>query len=175
MSLSLYDASIPGFIRSLRNLSAFLDKAEAHAKAAGTPFSTYLDARLAPDMHPLTRQIQMCSDSSKGPAARLAGVDAPSMPDTETTLPELRERIAKTIAFLESIKPEQVNAREGATIEMPLPNGKLTFQAPEFLFQFALPNHMFHVTTAYALMRAQGVPLGKLDFLAGGAPIAQAA
>ena len=175
MSLSLYEASIPGFIRSLQNLTSFLDKAEAHAKTSGASLQTYLDARLAEDMHPLSRQIQMCSDTSKGPAARLADVPAPSMPDTETTWAELKERVAKTLAFLQSIKPEQVNGREGATVELPLPGGKLTFTAQDFLFQFAIPNHLFHITTAYALLRAQGVPLGKMDFLAGGAPVSQAA
>ena len=175
MSISLYDASIPGFLRMLRNLSGFLDKAEAHAKTSGASLQTYLDAKLADDMHPLSRQIQMCSDTSKGPAARLADVPAPAMPDTETTWAELKERVAKTLAFLQSIKPEQVNGREAATVELPLPGGKLTFTAKDFLFQFAIPNHLFHITTAYALLRAQGVPLGKMDFLAGGAPVSQAA
>lgn len=175
MSLSLYEASIPGFIRSLKNLLSFLDKAEAHAKATGASLQTYLDARLAEDMHPLSRQIQMCSDTSKGPAARLADQAAPSMPDTETTWEELKARIAKTLAFLETITPQQVDGREDATVELPLPGGKLTFTAKDFLFQFAIPNHLFHITTAYALLRAQGVPLGKMDFLAGGQPVSQAA
>ncbi len=175
MSLSLYEASIPGFIRSLKNLASFLDKAEAHAKSTGASLQTYLDARLADDMHPLSRQIQMCSDSSKGPAARLSDQAPPSMPDTETTWEELRERIAKTLVFLQAIRPEQVDGREETTIEMPLPGGKLTFTAKDFLFQFAIPNHLFHITTAYALLRAQGVPLGKMDFLAGGSPVSQAA
>ena len=121
-------------------------------------------------MHPLTRQIQIASDGAKGGAARLAGVDAPSFPDVETTFPELKERLAKTIAFLETIKPEQVNGKEDAVIEMKFPGQTLTFTGQTFLLQFAMPNFMFHVVTAYALMRAKGAPLGKMDFLAGATP-----
>jgi len=172
VSLSLYDASIPMFIRTLKNLSSFLDKAEAHAAAGGNPLSNYLDARLAPDMHAFPRQIQLASDAAKGGAARLAGVTAPSMPDTETTFPELKERIAKTIAFLETITPEQVNSRAGATVELPLPGRTMTFTAPDFLMHFGQQNFMFHVTMAYALLRMSGVPLGKMDFLAGGQQVA---
>lgn len=168
MSVSLYDISIPSYRRGLQNLSSFLDKAEAHAKAQGTDLATYTEARLAPDMRPFTHQIQLASDSAKGGAARLAGVEAPSMPDTETTFPQLKERIAKTIAFLDTIKKEDVDGRHGATIELPLPGRTMTFTAPDFLMQFSLANFLFHVTTAYALLRAQGVPLGKMDFLAGG-------
>lgn len=168
MSVSLYDISIPTYRRGLLNLASFLDKAEAHAKANGVELSTYVEARLAADMHPFTRQVQMASDAAKGGAAKLAGVDAPAMPDTETTFPELKARIAKTIAFLDTISKEQVDARHGATIELPLPGRTMTFTAPDFLMQFSLANFLFHVTTAYALLRAAGVPLGKMDFLAGG-------
>ena len=168
MSLSLYDISIPSYKRGLQNLASFLDKAEAHAKEKGVELSSYADARLIADMHPFTRQVQLASDSAKGGAARLAGVEAPAMPDTETTFPELKARIAKTVAFLDTITKEQVDARHGATIELPLPGRTMTFTAPDFLMQFSLANFLFHVTTAYALLRAQGVPLGKMDFLAGG-------
>jgi uncharacterized protein len=168
MSLSLYDVSIPTYRRGLKNLASFLDKAEAHAQAQGVDLATYTDARLAPDMHPFIRQVQIASDAAKGGAARLAGVAAPAMEDTETTFPQLRERIAKTIAFLDTIARDQVDVRIGATIDLPLPSGTLTFAAPNFLMQFSLPNFFFHVTTAYAILRAQGVPLGKMDFLAGG-------
>jgi hypothetical protein len=168
MSVSLYDISIPTYRRGLQNLSSFLDKAEAHAKAAGGDLAAYADARLAPDMHPFTRQIQIASDAAKGGAARLAGVEAPAMADTETTFPELKERIAKTIAFLDTISKADVDARSTATIDLPLPGRTMTFTAPDFLMQFSLANFLFHVTTAYALLRAQGVPLGKMDFLAGG-------
>lgn len=167
MALSLYDASIPVYLQMLRNLSAILDKAEAHAKAQGDDLSSYLEARLASDMHPLARQIQMVSDSAKGGAARLAGVAPPSMPDVETTWPELKERLAKTIAFVESIKREQVEGDENRTIELPLPGRTMTFTARDFLLGFSLPNFFFHVTTAYGLLRSKGVALGKMDYLAG--------
>jgi len=168
MSVSLYDISIPTYRRGLQNLASFLDKAEAHAKAQGADLSTYTEARLAPDMHPFTRQVQIASDAAKGGAARLAGVEAPKMEDVETTFPELKARIAKTIAFLDTISKAQVDARHAAVIELPLPGRTMTFTAPDFLMQFSLANFLFHVTTAYALLRAQGVPLGKMDFLAGG-------
>lgn len=165
MSLSLYDVSIPVYLNGLRNLVAILEKSTTHA---GPNIASWLDARLAPDMHPLTRQIQMVSDAAKGGAARLANIEPPSMPDTETTIDELRERLAKTIAFVESIKPEQVDGRETATIELKFPNGSMTFSGRDFLFNFSLPNFYFHAVTAYGLLRKEGAPLGKMDFLAGG-------
>ena len=167
MALSLYDVSIPAYLHSLKNLAAILDKAEAHAGETKTDLGGYLEARLAPDMHPFTRQIQLASDAAKGGTARLAGVAAPSFPDTETTWPELKDRLARTIAFLEGVKREQVDGREDATIELPLPGRTLTFTPRDFLLQFSLPNFFFHVVTAYGLLRAQGVPLGKMDYLAG--------
>ena len=174
MSVSLYDISIPSYRRGLQNLASFLDKAEAHAAAQKTDLATYTAARLAPDMHPFTRQVQIASDAAKGGAARLAGIEAPAMADDETTFPELKARIAKTIAFLDTISKADVDARSEATIELPLPGRTMTFTAPDFLMQFSLANFFFHVTTAYALLRAQGVPLGKMDFLAGGQTAAAA-
>lgn len=168
MSVSLYDISIPTYRRGLQNLASFFDKAEAHAKLHGADLASYAEARLAPDMYPLVRQAQLASDAAKGGAARLAGIAAPAMEDVETTFPQLKERIAKTITFLDTISKEQVDARHGATIELPLPGRTMTFSAPDFLMQFSLANFLFHVTTAYALLRANGVPLGKMDFLAGG-------
>ena len=175
MSLAFYDVSIPGYLHTLKNLAALLEKAEAHAKATGVDPATYLEARLAPDMHPLTRQIQMASDAAKGGAARLAAVAPPSYADTETTWAEVKDRVAKTIAFVESIRPDQVNGGEGRTIELPLPGRTLTFTAVDFLNQFSKPNFFFHVVTAYGLLRAQGVPLGKMDYLAGAQAAALAA
>jgi hypothetical protein len=172
VSLSLYDASIPMFIRTLKNLSSFLDKAEAHAAAGGDPLGNYLEARLAPDMHAFPRQIQMASDAAKGGAARLAGIEPPSMPDTETTFPELTERIAKTQAYLASLKREDFEGAEGRTIELPRPGRTMKVTAPDFLLSFSQQNFMFHVTMAYALLRMSGVPLGKMDFLAGGQQVA---
>ena len=174
MSVSLYDISVPTYRRGLQNLSSFLDKAEAHAKAHGADLASYAEARLAPDMYPFTGQVQLASDAAKGGAARLAGVQAPAMPDTETTLPELKARIAATIAFLDTITKAQVDARDAAIIELSLPGRTMTFTAPDFLMQFSLANFLFHVTTAYALLRSKGVPLGKIDFLAGGQTAAAA-
>jgi uncharacterized protein len=163
--LSLYEASVPGYLRMLRNLSAILDKAESYAKANGVPLSTLAEARLAPDMHPLTGQIQMASDGAKAGAARLAGAEPPSFPDVETTFPELKARLAKTIAYLETIKPEQIDGGEERAIELKFPNGSMTFSGRDFLFHFSLPNFLFHVTTAYDVLRHKGVPLGKMDYM----------
>ena len=167
MALSLYDASIPVYLQMQRNLLAIMDKAEAHAQENGTDLAAYLQARLTPDMHPFFRQIQMVSDSAKGGAARLAAMAPPSFPDIETTFPELKERLAKTIAFVESIQREQVDGGEDRIVELPLPGRTMTFTARDFLFNFSLPNFFFHVVTAYGLLRSQGVPLGKMDYLAG--------
>jgi len=153
----------------MRNLAALLAKAEGHAATNGADLSTFLQARLAPDMHPLIRQVQMVSDSAKGGAARLADLTPPSYADTETTWAELKERLAKTIAFVETIQPGQVEGRETATIELPLPGRTMTFTGSDFLLRFSLPNFYFHVVTAYGILRSQGVPLGKMDYLTGGA------
>jgi hypothetical protein len=167
MAFSIYDASIPTYLNTLRNLSAILDKAQAHAKSEGKDFAAYTEARLAPDMLPLTRQIQMVSDAAKGGAARLAGIAAPAMADTETSFAELQERLAKTIAFIETVTREQLDGAESRTVELPTPTRTLTFTGRDFLFNFSLPNFFFHVVTAYGLLRSQGVPLGKMDYLAG--------
>lgn len=167
MSLSVYDASIPVYRGMLRNLAAILEKGEAHAKEAGHDLADYVSARLAPDMATLAGQIQLATDAAKSGAARLAGAVAPSFPDVETTYAELRERVAKTIAYVESIKPEDVSDDETRTIELPLPGRTMTFTARDFLLNFSLPNFLFHVTTAYGLLRGRGVPLGKMDYLAG--------
>jgi hypothetical protein len=169
LSLSLYDVSIPIYIRMLGNLAHFLDKAEAHANETGVELKTYAEAGLGHGMFPLARQIQLASDAAKGGAARLAGIEAPAMPDTETTFPELVVRIQKTIAFLESVRRDQVDGQEDREIVLPLPNRSLDFTGLSFLTTFSLPNFLFHVTTAYAILRSQGVPLGKMDFLAGSA------
>lgn len=168
MPLSLFDASIPVYKQMLRNLAAILDKAEAHAAAQGRDPAELLEVRLAPDMHPLGRQIQMASDAAKGGAARLAGQTPPSMPDEEKTWAEFKDRVARTLAYVSSISRDQVDGREEATIELTFPGRTMTFTGKDFLFQFSLPNFLFHMTTAYGLLRSQGVPLGKMDFLAGG-------
>lgn len=167
MALSLYDASIPGYLRMLKALAAMLDKGEAHAREVGRDPDSYVGVRLAPDMGDLAKQIQFASDAAKGAAARLAGQTPPSYADTETTMAELKARVAKTIAFVETIRREDVDGHEDRTIEVAVPGALLSFTVPEFLFGFSLPNFHFHVTTAYGLLRHQGVPLGKMDYLAG--------
>ncbi|MBB6251780.1 DUF1993 domain-containing protein [Nitrospirillum iridis] len=165
MSISMYQASIPVFVRILGNLSTILDKGLAHAEAKKIDPSVFVSARLAPDMHPLARQIQIASDAAKGAAARLAGVDVPSFPDTETTFGELRERIAKTVDFLKGVTPDQVDGSEERTITLKIRGEDVHFPGQAFLLFFALPNFFFHVTTAYDILRHNGVELGKMDFL----------
>jgi len=163
MSFSIHQASAPVFTRALTNLSAMIDK----ALAAGITETALLEARLAPDMHPFPRQIQMASDSAKGAIARLAGVEPPSMPDTETTIAELKARIAATIAYVNSIEAAAFDGAEGREIVLKFPNGEMKFTGCDYLTGFALPNFFFHITIAYALMRAGGAPIGKMDFLGG--------
>ncbi|WP_394761244.1 DUF1993 family protein [Phenylobacterium sp.] len=167
MSLSLYDASIAVYIRMLGNLSHFMNKAETYATDQKAPLSTFVEASLGHGMANFARQIQLASDGAKSGGARLAGVEPPPMPDTETTFPELKERIAKTIAFLETIDRKQVDGQEERAIVLTFPGRTMEFIGQTFLLTFSMPNFLFHVTTAYALLRNQGVPLGKMDFLAG--------
>ncbi|MBL8781809.1 MAG: DUF1993 domain-containing protein [Alphaproteobacteria bacterium] len=166
MTANLYAASVPAFQQMLKNLSSILTKTAAHAEAKKIDPSVFVNARLAPDMHPLARQIQMVSDTAKGAAARLAGVDVPSMPDTEATLAELQQRIAKTVDFLSSLKPEQFEGSADRSVELNVGGGqKMTFKGATYLTHFALPNFYFHVTTAYDIVRHNGVEIGKRDYL----------
>jgi hypothetical protein len=167
LSLSLYDASIPVFVTMLKNLNHFLDKAETFATDEHIELSTLTEASLGHGMAAFTRQIQFASDGAKSGAARLAGIEPPAMADTETTFPELRERIAKTIEFVESIKREQIEGQEARVITLTFPGRTMEFTGQSFLLTFNMPNFLFHVTTAYAILRSQGVPVGKMDFLAG--------
>jgi uncharacterized protein len=167
MSFSIYDASIRPMIRMLQSISKIMDKAVAQAKSEDKDPATLLEARLAPDMHPFPRQIQIMSDAAKGCGARLAGIEAPSMPDTETTFPELQQRIAKTIDFLKSIKPEQLSGAEDSEVVLKFPSGEMKFTGRDFLTQFSLPNFYFHATTAYGLLRHKGIAIGKMDYLGG--------
>jgi len=167
MSYTIYDASVPVMTRALTNLSKILDKAVAQAKAEDKPLAELIEAKLAPDMRPFPFQIQSASDAAKGCAARLAGIEAPSMPDTETTFPELSARLKKTIDFLNTVKPEQLKGAEDREIVLKFPNGEFRFTGKDFLAGFALPNFFFHVTTAYALLRHEGIAIGKMDFLGG--------
>ena len=165
MSFSIYDASIPPMIRALQSLAKILDKAVAQAAAEKIDLATLLNARLAPDMLAFPSQIQIASDAAKGCAARLAGMEAPSWADTETTFPELKARIAKTIAFLENVKAVQLAGAEDRKVTMKTPQTTLEFSGRDYLTQFALPNFFFHVTTAYGLLRHKGIKLGKMDYL----------
>jgi hypothetical protein len=161
MTISIYDASIPMLTNMLGNIKAWLDKAAAQKDEAGL-----VDARIIADMRPFSAQIQSASDSAKNGAARLAGVEMPSMPDTETTFAELKERCDKTIAFLQTITPAMLEGSETRTVEIRFPSGHgYRFTGLEYLTKFMLPNFFFHVQTAYAILRAQGVEIGKQDFL----------
>lgn len=161
MTISMYDASIPMFVNMLGNMKAWLDKAAAQKDEAAL-----VDARLIADMRPFTAQIQSASDSAKNGAARLAGIEIPSMPDTETTFAQLKERCDKTIAFLQMITPAMLAGSETRTVEIRFPSGHgYRFTGLDYLTKFMLPNFFFHVQTAYAILRAQGVDIGKQDFL----------
>ena len=166
MAISAYQSSVPVLITVLNNMKTWLDKA-----AAQKPEAELIGARLAPDMYPLAKQVQLVSDISKGGGARLAGLEAPSMADTEESFAELKERCDKTIAFLETLDPAAVDAGISREIEMKFPNGGgMRFDGETYLNGFVLPNVYFHASMLYAILRAQGVEIGKLDFLAHLAP-----
>ena len=165
MALSMYQASIPVFLRMLGNLATFLSKAEKYAEAREIDPLVLPPARLAPDLYPLTRQIQIATDGVKGCAARLAGVEIPSFPDVETTFPELQERIQKTIIFLQNFKPSQIDGSEDRVVTLKLRGQETSFKGQVYLLNFVLPNLFFHITTAYAILRHNGVDLGKMDYL----------
>jgi hypothetical protein len=165
MSISMHSASVPVFIRMFANMTAWLDKAEAHAQAKKFDPSVYLTARLAPDMLPFVRQVQMASDGAKFAVARLAGVEAPKFEDNETNFAELRERIAKTVAFIESVPADQIDGTDDKDIALPRRDGTLMIKGEPYLKNFVLPNFYFHMTTSYALLRHNGVDIGKKDFL----------
>jgi uncharacterized protein len=165
MSISVYDFSIPALARGLTNMSALLDKAAAHAEVKKFDTIVLAQARLFPDMHPLARQVQIACDTAKGAGARLAQVEVPKHPDTETTFAELKARIAKTVDFLKTITPAQVQGAESRSIEIKFPNGAWKFTGSSYLTEFVLPNFYFHVSMVYALLRNNGVDVGKGDFL----------
>lgn len=165
MSLSMYQASVPAFQKHLHALDGILDKALAYAAAKKVDPGVLLSSRLYPDMFELTRQVQASTDFAKAASARLAGVAVPAMPDTETTIPELKERIAKTLALLESIKPEQMNGSEDKVFTIKVGPNDMTFKGSDYLLHFALPNFYFHCATAYAILRHNGLDIGKRDFM----------
>ena len=167
MSISMYSAFIPVAIRQLNAMSAILGKVVAHCEARKIDPAAFLSSRLFPDMFPLTRQLQIAADMVKGGAARLAGIEPPKYEDNETTFAELQARLEKTVAFLRSIEPAQIDGKENADITIKLPSRELAFKGEAYLIGFVLPNMYFHLTTAYNLLRQGGVDIGKQDFLAG--------
>ncbi|HEY8277486.1 MAG TPA: DUF1993 domain-containing protein [Methyloceanibacter sp.] len=165
MTLSMYQASIPVFIRALGNLSKILDKGGAFAEARKIDPSVLINSRLAPDMYPLSRQVQLASDFAVRGAARLAGVDIPSNPDVETTFAELQARIAKARDFVKTLSAAQIDGSETKKLTIPVGGKELVFTGQDYLFNFVLPNLFFHNTAAYLILRHNGVELGKMDFL----------
>ena len=166
-SISMYSVSVPVFQRQLGAMLAWLDKAEAHAQARGFDTVNYLQLRLAPDMLPLVAQVRIASDAAKACAARLAGQEAPKFEDNEASLPDLRQRVQKTLDYLASVPAAAINGSEGREIVIPMRNrDPVQLNGEVYLKHWALPNFFFHVTTSYALLRHAGVALGKGDFLA---------
>jgi hypothetical protein len=165
MSLSMYQASVPVLIRGLNNLRNILQKAAAHAEAKKIDQVAFLQARFYPDMFTMARQVQIATDMAKSCPSRLAGLEPPKYEDTETSFAELQARIDKTIAHLKSFKPEQIDGSEDRDVTLATPRGPLNFKGAPYLLGFLLPNFYFHVTTAYALLRHNGVELGKMDYI----------
>jgi hypothetical protein len=165
MSLSMYQASVPAFVQLLQAMSGVLDKAEAHAAQRKIDPAILLGARLFPDMFPLSRQVQIACDFAKGAAARLGGLEVPVYEDTEKTFAELKARIARTIAFVQSVKPAQIDGSENRDVTVKIAGKPVTFKGQPYLVQFALPNFYFHLTAAYAVLRHSGVELGKRDYM----------
>jgi uncharacterized protein len=165
MSITMYSASTPVFVRMLTNLGTWLDKAEAHATAKKFEPSVYLGARFAPDMLPFTKQIQIACDMAKFGIARLAAVDAPKFDDTEASLAELRERVRATVDFIKSVPAAKIDGTDDKDVTIPRRDGTMTLKGEAYLKHFVLPNFFFHMTTTYALLRHNGVELGKIDFL----------
>ena len=161
----MYQASAPRFANILRNLSAIIEKAEAHCAAKKIEPTVLTSDRLFPDMFPFTRQVQIACDTAKGAVARLAGVDIPKHEDTEQTFAELKARIAKTIDFVESISAAKIEGSDDKEIVLQMRSGERRFKGMQYLLGHAYPNFYFHVTTAYNVLRHNGVEVGKADFI----------
>lgn len=164
-AISMYGASVPVFARALANLAAILDKGAAYAQARKIDEAVLLNSRLYPDMFALTRQVQIATDTARSGAARLAGVEFPAYEDKEATFAELKKRIQDTIAFLETLKPQQIDGSEDRTITWQTRSSSKSMQGLPYLFTHLLPNVHFHVATAYNILRHNGVEVGKKDFL----------
>jgi len=165
MTLSMYQASVPLFVRMLTNLKAILQKAADHAKAKKIDESALLNARLYPDMFALTRQVQIACDFARGTAARLAGSEPPAYEDTEQSFAELVSRVERSIEYLRTLKAAQIDGSEAREIVRPIRGEPKKFTGINYLLQFALPNFFFHVSTAYAILRHSGVEIGKTDYI----------
>ena len=165
MNLSMYQASAPRFVNTLKNLSAILDKAQAHAEGRKIDPAALLNFRLYPDMFPMKRQVQVACDTAKAAVARLAGVEVPRHEDNEETFGELKARIAKTIEFIQTLKPAQIDGSEEKNIHLKLGGREVDFKGMQYLLGQALPNFYFHVTTAYDILRHNGVELAKRDYI----------
>jgi len=165
MSISMYQASAPRFARLLRNLSAILAKAQAHADAKKLDAAALTGYRLFPDMFPLTRQVQIACDTAKGAVARLAGMEPPKHEDTEQSFADLQARIAKTLDFVESVKADKIDGSETREVVLKMRAGELRLKGLDYLLSHAYPNFYFHVTTAYNILRHNGVEIGKRDFV----------
>ena len=167
MSLSMYQASVPAYTQMLKSLSACLKKAEAHCEAKKIDPSVFVNARLYPDMAPLSRQIQIATDQVKGCLARLTGQEPPKWEDTEKTFAEMEARLQKAIDFAASFKPEQIDGTEGRDVTLKIGPQEMTFKGQQFLIHFSLPNFYFHIVTAYDILRHNGVEIGKRDYMGG--------
>ena len=165
MPLSMYQASVPVFLQGLRNLSGILDKAAAQAAERKIDPSVLLNDRLAPDMFPLTRQVQIASDHAKGATARLAGAEVPRFEDVEKTFEELQQRLSRVSAFVAEFDAARIDGSEEREISLPIGGQSRTFKGQAYLLHFALPNFYFHTTTAYAILRHNGIAIGKRDFI----------
>ena len=165
MTPGLHAVSIPVFVRMLRNLSSLLDKAAADASARGFDPTVLLGSRLYPDMFPLVKQVQLACDFAKGASARLAGVPVPPFPDDETTIDELKARIVKVVAFAESVSPAEVDRGFDRDVVVKMRDRSVELKGVDYLNGMAMPNFYFHVTTAYAILRHNGVAIGKRDFV----------
>ena len=165
MTISMYQASTPRFAAMLRNLSTLIDKADAHCAAKKIEPAAITTARLYPDMFPFTRQVQIACDTAKGAVARLAGAEVPRHEDTEQSFAELKARIAKTLDFIESIGAGKIDGSEDKEIVLQMRSGERRLKGMQYLLGSAYPNFYFHITTAYNILRHNGVEIGKTDFL----------
>ena len=165
MKISMYQASVPPIILMLNNLSAILEKAAAHAEAKKIDPTVLINSRLYPDMYPLSRQVQIATDNAKGSVSRLAGVEVPKYDDNESTFQDLIARIRKTTDYLATFKPEQIDGSEDKTVVLKFRNHSRTFTGLPYLLNYVLPTIYFHITTAYGILRHNGVEIGKQDYL----------